>query len=169
MELKRYLYTAEVKSASGHQVFYIDAVSREEADARAKAGKSDGIHSEEVMVVDLHELDFTGETSTNDYGDYPEMAPESATTPAHSAPDEAQKVYHFEQRSRFGPWIEVEQPTKRSVEFVQRASAPAPGNALNRLVAEKFTSGNAIPVERITITRADYDAALSASQQQGGA
>ncbi|CUJ01617.1 Lar family restriction alleviation protein [Achromobacter aegrifaciens] len=45
-----------------------------------------------------------------------------------SAQDDA-KVYHFEQRSRFGPWIEVEKPTERSVEFVQRVAAPAAGDA----------------------------------------
>lgn len=95
MELKRYLYTAEVKSASGHQVFYIDAASREEADARAQAGQSDGIHSEEVMVDDLHELDFTGETSTNDYGDFPEMAPEPAVTPPAPAAVDARDTARY--------------------------------------------------------------------------
>jgi len=37
------------------------------------------------------------------------------------------------------------------------------GDALRRLADEKFFSGNAVPVERITITRAEYDAAM---QQQ---
>ncbi|CAM4091336.1 hypothetical protein BOTU111921_11240 [Bordetella tumbae] len=32
---------------------------------------------------------------------------------------------------------------------------------LYRLVKDKFTSGNAIPVERITIVRAEYDAAIA--------
>lgn len=54
----------------------------------------------------------------------------AAPTPPASAQDDA-KVYHFEQRSRFGPWIEVETPTERSVEFVQRAAAPAAGDALD--------------------------------------
>jgi hypothetical protein len=45
--------------------------------------------------------------------------------------------------------------------------ALAAGDALNRLVAEKFTSGNAIAVERITITRAEYDAAIASQQQEG--
>ncbi|HYG43190.1 MAG TPA: hypothetical protein VEA17_09740 [Bordetella sp.] len=42
------------------------------------------------------------------------------------------------------------------------------GGALHRLVDEKFTSGNAIPVERITITRTEYDAALAAQKAGGG-
>jgi hypothetical protein len=51
--------------------------------------------------------------------------------PAPSAPGDGQKVYHFEQRSRFGPWIEVEKPTAKSVEFVKRSDAPAAGDALD--------------------------------------
>jgi len=37
-------------------------------------------------------------------------------------------------------------------------------DALHNLVAEKFSSGNAIPVERITITRTEWDAALAATK-----
>ncbi|MGK0556123.1 hypothetical protein [Bordetella bronchiseptica] len=55
----------------------------------------------------------------------------AAPSPAPSAPGDAQKVYHFEQRSRFGPWIEVEKPTAKSVEFVKRSGAPAAGDALD--------------------------------------
>ncbi|KAB1444168.1 hypothetical protein [Bordetella bronchiseptica] len=51
----------------------------------------------------------------------------AAPSPAPSAPGDAQKVYHFEQRSRFGPWIEVEKPTAKSVEFVKLSDAPAAG------------------------------------------
>jgi len=38
------------------------------------------------------------------------------------------------------------------------------GGGLHNLVAEKFSSGNTIPVERITITRAEWCAALSATK-----
>lgn len=55
---------------------------------------------------------------------------DAAPTPPSVAPGDAQKVYHFEQRSRFGPWIEVEKPTAKSVEFVKRSAAPAAGDAL---------------------------------------
>lgn len=38
------------------------------------------------------------------------------------------------------------------------------GDGLHTLVAEKFASGNTIPVERITITRAELDTALAATK-----
>lgn len=36
-----------------------------------------------------------------------------------AAPAEPEMIYHFEKRSSFGPWIEVEQPTDKSVAFVK--------------------------------------------------
>ena len=59
---------------------------------------------------------------------------------AGGAQDDA-KVYHFEQRSRFGPWIEVEKPTERSVEFVRRVAAPAAGDALPTIKGAAITGG----------------------------
>lgn len=41
-------------------------------------------------------------------------------------------------------------------------------DALRRLVDEKFSSGNAIPVERITITRQEYAAIAQQRQGEGG-
>lgn len=38
---------------------------------------------------------------------------------ALAAPAEPAMIYHFEKRSSFGPWIEVEQPTDKSVAFVK--------------------------------------------------
>jgi len=40
------------------------------------------------------------------------------------------------------------------------------GDALHSLVAEKFASGNSIPVERITVTRQEYEVAI-AQQREG--
>ena len=37
---------------------------------------------------------------------------------------------------------------------------------LYKLLAEKFTSGNSIEVERITITRKEYEAALAQPEQE---
>lgn len=62
---------------------------------------------------------------------YAAMLGAAPCTPASVAPGDAQKVYHFEQRSQFGPWIEVEKPTAKSVEFVKRSEAPAAGDALD--------------------------------------
>lgn len=61
--------------------------------------------------------------------------------PAPSAPGDAQRVYHFEQRSRFGPWIEVEKPTAKSVEFIKRSAAPAAGDALPTIKGAAITGG----------------------------
>ncbi len=109
---------------------------------------------------------------------------------AHAVPVGAQddaKVYHFEQRSRFGPWIEVEKPTERSVEFVQRAAASAAGDARDAqryrtwrdaMVAEdtefRLTVAAALPSE-VGDTRpptsaewdAGIDAAIAAQQGKG--
>ena len=72
--MKRFLYTASVRSASGTQTFFVDAESRAEADERAANGDTDGISYNEVEVTDLTELEFESETTTDDFGDYPEQA-----------------------------------------------------------------------------------------------
>lgn len=72
--MKRYLYVAAVKQASGSQTFYIDAESQGEADERARAGDTDGIYLHEVEVTDLYELEPCGDTGTDDFGDFPEQA-----------------------------------------------------------------------------------------------
>lgn len=69
--MKRFLYSASVTSASGSQTFYIDAESQAEADKRARSGDTDGIHSEEVLVDDLSRLEACGETTIDDFGDFP--------------------------------------------------------------------------------------------------
>lgn len=110
-------------------------------------------------------------------------------TPPASAQDDA-KVYHFEQRSRFGPWIEVETPTERSVEFVQRADAPAAGDALDLLRLRRIAwligsifvhggfkaeTGNERELEKLLRENgtfwdslAQFDAALAAQVPQQG-
>jgi hypothetical protein len=57
-----------------------------------------------------------------------DAAPTSHPIPTGATGEDGEKVYHFEQRSKFGPWIEVEKPTAKSVEFVKRP-APAAGDA----------------------------------------
>lgn len=69
--MPRYLYAASVTCAAGTQTFYIDADTQEEADARADDKDTDGIYAEEIEVQDLSRLDACGETTTDDYGDFP--------------------------------------------------------------------------------------------------
>lgn len=76
--MKRYLYGAVIKSVSGSQTFYIDAASQEEADERAREGDTDGIHSEDVEVTDLYELEPCGVTNLGDFGDFPPDAAQPA-------------------------------------------------------------------------------------------
>lgn len=67
--MKRYLFTAQVKSASGYQTFFVDAETREEADALINEGGD--IYAHEVDVTDLERLEFDHETTTDDFGDFP--------------------------------------------------------------------------------------------------
>lgn len=67
---KRYLYTASVKGAEGSQTFFVDAESREEADAIVAAGETHGIYTSDVEVQSLDDLEFSGETEVTDNGDY---------------------------------------------------------------------------------------------------
>lgn len=50
---------------------------------------------------------------------------------------------------------------------ILRMALEADGGALADLVHSMFRSGNGIPVERITITRAQYDAARSTPAKGG--
>ncbi|RIJ02180.1 hypothetical protein DXK93_18530 [Achromobacter sp. K91] len=83
--------------------------------------------TDEMETAAEDDYEQRGETFPDWKANYRAMLAAAPTPPA-SAQDDA-KVYHFEQRSRFGPWIEVEKPTERSVEFVQRAAAPAASDA----------------------------------------
>lgn len=87
----------------------------------------------------------------------------AAPSPAAVAPGDAQKVYHFEQRSRFGPWIEVEKPTAKSVEFVKRSGAPAAGDTPPRFTisaSDRFELTGAVGLLR------GYDCAGAADALQ---
>ncbi len=67
--MKRYLFTAEIKAAAGSQTFFIDAESREEAEANLEAGGGE-IYTHDVEVIDLEVFEFSGETSLDDFGDF---------------------------------------------------------------------------------------------------
>lgn len=66
---QRYLYRAEVTSASGSQMFYVDAESQDEADELIEKGGE--IYTNEVEVTDLSELEPCGTTTLDDFGDFP--------------------------------------------------------------------------------------------------
>ncbi|HHH2116730.1 TPA: hypothetical protein ACPZUT_002110 [Yersinia enterocolitica] len=77
-ELKRFIYSATVTSGSGSQSFYIDAESREEADARAANNESDGMYADDSEVTDLDALDYEDETTVDDFGDFPLISREQS-------------------------------------------------------------------------------------------
>lgn len=69
----RYLIERSVESASGSQIFYVDATSDEEAIAKHKKGEG-GIYANECEVTSLGVPSISGQTNTNDYGDYADQA-----------------------------------------------------------------------------------------------
>ncbi|HHH0459655.1 TPA: hypothetical protein ACPZJF_000325 [Yersinia enterocolitica] len=77
-ELKRFIYSATVTSGSGSQSFYIDAKSREEADARAANNESDGMYADDSEVTDLDALEYEDETTVDYFGDFPLISREQS-------------------------------------------------------------------------------------------
>lgn len=77
--MKRFLYEASIQSATGTQVFYIDAGTQAEADARAAQDDTDGMYQHEAEVQSLSDLTPIGETSLTDFGDFP---PDQPTHPS---------------------------------------------------------------------------------------
>ena len=69
--MKRYLYEQIIEEASGHQTFYVDAKSKEEADLIISKGGGN-IYSEEVEVTRLGTPYHVGETDLGDDGDFGE-------------------------------------------------------------------------------------------------
>ncbi|CFB71219.1 hypothetical protein [Yersinia enterocolitica] len=77
-QLKRFIYSATVTSGSGSQSFYIDAKSREEADARAANNESDGMYADDSEVTDLDALEYEDETTVDDFGEFPLISREQS-------------------------------------------------------------------------------------------
>lgn len=67
--MRRFLFSHEVKAASGSQTFYVDAETLEEARAILKTDGGE-IYSNEVEVTDLSEPEDAGETTLDDFGDF---------------------------------------------------------------------------------------------------
>lgn len=74
----------------------------------------------------------------SDLPDEESAAPTSHPIPTGATGEDGEKIYHFEQRSRFGPWIEVEKPTAKSVEFVKRSDATPAGDSQDLTLAQKY-------------------------------
>jgi len=60
-------------------------------------------------------------------------------------------------------WVGTEQALRQAIEQAEKQDVPEP---LMKIIREKFTSGNGIAVERITINRAEYEAALAQPEQE---
>ena len=67
MKLQRYLIERPVVSASGSQIFYVDATSEEDALEKHKSGKGD-IYENECEVTSLGEPFVMGKTKLDDFG-----------------------------------------------------------------------------------------------------
>ena len=84
--MKRFLFSYDIESASGTQCFYVDAETLEEAKVKIEDGGD--IYSDECEVTGLcHDPEFVGETSIDDFGDFP---PEAHNLEARVAELEAQ-------------------------------------------------------------------------------
>lgn len=92
-ELKRFIYSATVTRGSGSQSFYIDAKSREEADARAANNESDGMYADDSEVTDLDTLEYEDETTVDDFGDFPLISREQALIAQLEAAQKERGVY----------------------------------------------------------------------------
>ena len=69
-QLKRFLFNYSIESASGHQTFYVDAKNLKEAEEKIKSGGE--IYAHECEVTDLSDKpEFAGETTLDDFGDFP--------------------------------------------------------------------------------------------------
>lgn len=79
--IKRYLITRSITAAEGTQTFWVDAES--EADALQKYEEGEGgMYQSEFEVMDLGEPENSGETTFDDYGDFPIEAPNAVMSGA---------------------------------------------------------------------------------------
>ncbi|EKN4800903.1 hypothetical protein FG446_002124 [Yersinia enterocolitica] len=92
-ELKRFIYSATVTSGSGSQSFYIDAKSREEADARAANNESNGMYADDSEVTDLDALEYEDETTVDDFGDFPLISREQSLIAQLESAQKERDVY----------------------------------------------------------------------------
>jgi len=83
---------------------------------------------------------------------------------AEPSAEEAAALYRASMTETKGGFTEAIHHFARVLLSRYGAHKPDGGDAVRRLVDEKFTSGNVIPVERITITRTEWDAALAATK-----
>ncbi|HEI6950076.1 TPA: hypothetical protein SK289_003739 [Yersinia enterocolitica] len=94
-ELKRFIYSATVTSGSGSQSFYIDAKSREEADARAANNESNGMYADDSEITDLDALEYEDETTVDDFGDFPLISREQSLIAQLEAAQKERDVFRL--------------------------------------------------------------------------
>ncbi|MBX9496104.1 hypothetical protein J8Z86_08440 [Yersinia enterocolitica] len=116
-ELKRFIYSATVTSGSGSQSFYIDAESREEADARAANNESDGMYADDSEITDLDALEYEDETTVDDFGDFPLISREQSLIAQQEA---AQKENENDNKLKYIRRLEDEKRTEANTINVQR-------------------------------------------------
>ncbi len=76
--MKRFLIQTSVENAEGSQTWYVDAET--EAEALQKYDDGDcNIYADESEVTSLGEPELAGETTLDDFGDFPPPQPRSKT------------------------------------------------------------------------------------------
>ncbi|HDL8294566.1 TPA: hypothetical protein PXQ88_002823 [Yersinia enterocolitica] len=163
-ELKRFIYSATVTSGSGSQRFYIDAKSREEADARAANNESDGMYADDSEVTDLDALEYEDETTVDDFGDFPLISREQSLIAQLEA---AQKERDALREVHIGAGSNTRAAADIYFQLVEELEVPAGGSlvgVIDNLKAELSAANERIDeLELQQIKQNDANSVLSAA------
>ncbi|HDL8430641.1 TPA: hypothetical protein PXR43_004377 [Yersinia enterocolitica] len=150
-ELKRFIYSATVTSGSGSQSFYIDAESREEADARAANNESDGMYADDSEVTDLDALDYEDETTVDDFGDFPLISREQSLIAQLEA---AQKERDALREVHIGAGSNTRAAADIYFQLVEELEVPAGGSlvgVIDNLKAELSAANEKLKGEQVPV------------------
>lgn len=123
-QMQRFLLICDATSVSGHQIYYVDARTEEEAIAIYKKEGGE-LYSEELEVQDLSEPAVLETTTLDDYGNFPPAALAAAPAPTD---DECKTIVKRIWGMLGSP--SYEQLARRSIydliSELQSSAAPAP-------------------------------------------
>ncbi|MHA3667824.1 hypothetical protein ACX1IQ_04630 [Yersinia enterocolitica] len=151
-ELKRFIYSATVTSGSGSQSFYIDAESREEADARAANNESNGMYADDSEITDLDALEYEDETTVDDFGDFPLISREQSLI---AQLESAQKERDALREVHIGAGSNTRAAADIYFQLVEELEVPAGGSLVGVIenlkaelsAANERLKGEQVPVE----------------------
>ncbi|HHH1890266.1 TPA: hypothetical protein ACPY40_003497 [Yersinia enterocolitica] len=183
-ELKRFIYSATVTSGSGSQSFYIDAESREEADARAANNESNGMYADDSEITDLDALEYEDETTVDDFGDFPLISREQSLIAqleaAQKERDEFRLAFQQNEQAKQELFAQKDLLITANLNISRRAQkAEAALSAANERVSQEYPEtlpcpvrlepglrlGKGLPIAmlfRALSRRADYEAEIAA-------